>query len=146
MPPVPDGLYPTMGTLDQVQPDARRALPQLDRLLADPALVPLFALYGREQVKVQARRVLAALRERLADPASTPVELAQEIAALPQSLAAELEAALGGELRRVLNATGIFLHTNLGRAPLPRAVAASLPPLRIGMSLSIATRIRSLNL
>jgi L-seryl-tRNA(Ser) seleniumtransferase len=129
MPLVPDGLCPRMGTLDQVQADARRALPQLDRLLADPAIVPLFALYGREQVKVQARRVLAALRERLADPALAPAALAEEIAALPRSLAAALEAALGGELRRVLNATGIFLHTNLGRAPLPRAVAASLPPL-----------------
>jgi L-seryl-tRNA(Ser) seleniumtransferase len=126
---VPDGLCPRRGTLDQVQPDARRALPQLDRLLADPAIVPLFALYGREQVKVQARRVLAALRERLAALPAEPATLATEIAALPQRLAAELEAALGGELRRVLNATGIFLHTNLGRAPLPRAVAAALPPL-----------------
>ncbi len=126
---VPDGLCPTMGTLDQVQPDSRRALPQLDRLLADPAIVPLFALYGREQVKVQARRVLAALRERLAVLPAAPAELAAEIAALPLRLAAELEAALGGELRRLLNATGIFLHTNLGRAPLPRVVAAALPRL-----------------
>ena len=113
---------------DQVAQDARRALPQLDRLLDDPAVAALSALYGREQVKVQARRILAALRERLA---SAPADsaLAVEIAGLPERLAAELRAALGGELRRVLNATGVFVHTNLGRAPLPRAVAASLPPL-----------------
>jgi L-seryl-tRNA(Ser) seleniumtransferase len=126
-------VVPEMGTLDQVQSDARRGLPQLDRLLADPAVVALYALYGREQVKVQARRLLAALRERLAPALDAPAEpdaaLAAEVAALPQRLAAELQAALGGGLRRVLNATGVFLHTNLGRAPLPRAVAASLPPL-----------------
>ncbi len=117
-----------MRTPDQVAQDARRALPQLDRLLDDPAVTALSALYGREQVKVQARRMLAALRERLG---ATPAEptLAAELARLPERLAAELEAALGGGLRRVLNATGVFVHTNLGRAPLPRAVAAALPPL-----------------
>src|SRR6202035_106725 len=52
-----------------------------------------------------------------------------EIGRLAERLAAELRAALGGTLRRVLNATGVFVHTNLGRAPLPRAVAAALPPL-----------------
>jgi len=110
--------------------DARRGLPQLDRLLADPAVVALFALYGREQVKVQARRILAAARERLA--VSSPgsgAQLAGELEALPRRLEAELRASLGGPLRRVLNATGIFLHTNLGRAPLPQAVAAALPRL-----------------
>ncbi|HEY6320084.1 MAG TPA: L-seryl-tRNA(Sec) selenium transferase, partial [Thermoanaerobaculia bacterium] len=137
---------------DQVARDARRALPQLDRLLDDPAVAALSALYGREQVKVQARRMLAALRERLG---ATPAEGAMaektartaktaeipetpetpetpeitEIGRLAERLAAELQAALGGTLRRVLNATGVFVHTNLGRAPLPRAVAAALPPL-----------------
>ena len=117
-----------MRTPDQVASDARRALPQLDRLLDDPAVAALLALYGREQVKVQARRLLAALRERLAATPAAPA-LATEIARLPKRLAAELQAALGGAVRRVLNATGVFVHTNLGRAPLPRSVAASLPPL-----------------
>ncbi len=127
--------------------DARRGLPPVDRLLADPAVVALFALYGREQVKVQARLLLDALRERLAasaaagasaaaaspaagaPPATGTGELAGEIAGLPARLEAALRAALGGPLRRVLNATGVLLHTNLGRTPLPAPVAASLPPL-----------------
>jgi L-seryl-tRNA(Ser) seleniumtransferase len=121
---------PEMGIPDQVSSDARRTLPQLDRLLGDPEVTALFALYGREQVKVQARRALAALRERLSpEPPTTSIALAAEIALLPQRIAAALQESLGGALRRVLNATGVFVHTNLGRAPLPRDVAASLPPL-----------------
>ncbi len=116
--------------------DARRGVPQLDRLFAEPAVVALVSLYGREQVKVQARRVLAALRHRLAAagaagaPAAEREEmLRDELARLPALLAGELDRALGRPLRRVLNATGVLLHTNLGRAPLPPEVAASLPQL-----------------
>lgn len=110
--------------------DARRGLPPLDRLLSHPAVAALLPLYGREHVTIQARRVVDGLRERLAaDPPLTAAEAERELAALPATIAAAVEAALGGPLRRVLNATGIYLHTNLGRAPLPAAVAAGLPPL-----------------
>lgn len=108
--------------------DARRAIPAVDRLLADPGLAKLLPLYGRDQVRVQARRELDALRAWLAsNPPSSEVEAA--VAALPERIGRGLAAALGTPLRRVLNATGIFLHTNLGRAPLPRSVAEALPDL-----------------
>jgi len=110
--------------------NARRGLPSLDRLLNDPALAGLIPLYGRDRVRVQARRVVDELRQRLAADPPPPPEVAESaVAALPATIAAAVEAALGGPLRRVLNATGVFLHTNLGRAPLPEAVARSLPPL-----------------
>ncbi|HEX4960131.1 MAG TPA: L-seryl-tRNA(Sec) selenium transferase [Thermoanaerobaculia bacterium] len=108
--------------------NARRGLPSLDRLLSHPAIARLIPLYGRDHVRVQARRVVDELRGRLA--AGPPPEVAESaVAALPAAIAAAVERALGGPLRRVLNATGIFLHTNLGRAPLPAAVARTLPPL-----------------
>ncbi len=110
--------------------DARRDLPPLDRLLSHPAVASLIPLYGRDQVRVQARREVEALRGRLAAaPALNEAEREGAVAALPESIAARIETALGRPLRRVLNATGIFLHTNLGRAPLPAAVARGLPPL-----------------
>ncbi len=110
--------------------DVRRGLPPLDRLLSHPAVASLIPLYGRDQVRVQARRVMEELRSRLAaDPPPPPEEIEGAVAALPERLAAEVEALLGGPLRRVLNATGVFLHTNLGRAPLPGSVARALPPL-----------------
>jgi len=107
--------------------DTRRAIPSLDRLLRDPAVARLIPLYGRDTVRVQAQRVVLALRERLAAAGGEHEET--ELGGLAGRIAASVEAALGGRLSRVLNATGIFLHTNLGRAPLPREVAESLPAL-----------------
>ncbi len=107
-------------------PDARRGIPSLDRLLSDPAVSILIPLYGRGPVRVQARREVDDLRGRLATGAE---EIEAAVAALPRRIAARIQASLGDSLTRFLNATGILLHTNLGRAPLPRSVAASLPPL-----------------
>jgi L-seryl-tRNA(Ser) seleniumtransferase len=110
--------------------DARRDIPPLDRLLADPAVARLIPLYGRDRVRVQAQRTVEALRRLLASGAAPRrEELASELARLPGRIAAAVEASLGRPLRRVINATGIFLHTNLGRAPLPADVARALPPL-----------------
>ena len=110
--------------------DARRAIPAVDRLLADPGVAKLIPLYGRDQVRVQARRKIEALRAWLAaDPPPPPAALEAALAALPRQIGEGLAAALGPPLSRVLNATGIFLHTNLGRAPLPRSVARVLPDL-----------------
>jgi L-seryl-tRNA(Ser) seleniumtransferase len=114
----------------QGRPNARRGLPPLDRLLLHETVARLISLYGRDPVRVQARRIVEELRVRLAaDPPPSPQEVEREVAALPERIAAAVEAALGGPLRRALNATGIFLHTNLGRAPLPPQVARALPPL-----------------
>lgn len=110
--------------------NARRGLPPLDRLLNHPAVSSLVPLYGRDQVRVQARRVVEELRSRLAaDPPPPAEEVESAVAGLPERIAEEIEALLGRPLRRVLNATGVFVHTNLGRAPLPKPVARALPPL-----------------
>ena len=113
-----------------VEDDRRRRLPSIDRLLAHPRVARLVALYGRDPVTVQARRAVEALRS--APPASEPgrdTPLAAEIERLPEAIEAALTDELGPRLVRVINATGIFLHTNLGRAPLPKPVAAALPAL-----------------
>ena len=111
--------------------DPRRRLPPVDRLLADPRVAALQRVYGRELVRVQLRSALARLRAHGAGavPPGSPAELEAELERLPGELAAELARALGHPLRRVLNATGVFLHTNLGRAPLPPEVAAELAEL-----------------
>jgi len=108
-------------------PDPRRRLPALDRLLAAPRLGELVRVYGRDAVVVQARRALAAARAQLSPGGREPD--ADPVPELAERVAAELELELGAPLARVLNATGVLLHTNLGRAPLPRAVATALPEL-----------------
>ena len=106
--------------------DPRRRLPSVDRLLASPEVQRLVGLYGRAVVTVQARAALQALRE---EAAADGVVDAAAVAELPARLRELVEAALGPPLRRVLNATGVLLHTNLGRAPLPAEVATALPAL-----------------
>lgn len=109
--------------------DARRRIPSVNRLLSEPAVERLTGLYGWDQVRVQVRREVEALRERLDRSPLAAGELEEAIAHLPQRVVAELEKRLGQRLQRVLNATGILIHTNLGRAPLPREVAQDLPGL-----------------
>jgi len=110
--------------------DIRRRLPAVDRLLADPGIESLVALYGRESVRQTVRRELDALRRHLtADTSISNDEPESLIGELIQRVESELRLGVGSELSRVLNATGIFLHTNLGRAPLPGDVAARLPVL-----------------
>jgi L-seryl-tRNA(Ser) seleniumtransferase len=106
--------------------DPRRRLPSVDRLLASAEMQRLVGLYGRPLVTVQARAALAALREEAAADGEVDAEA---VAALPERVRALVESSLGPPLRRVLNATGVLLHTNLGRAPLPAEVASALPPL-----------------
>ncbi len=100
----------------------------MGRILNRPAVASLVQLYGRDAVSSQLRVLLEGLREGgiegLEEAPSDDLE-----GHLEGLLEAHFEAGLGATLRRVINATGILLHTNLGRAPLPRAVAASLPPL-----------------
>jgi L-seryl-tRNA(Ser) seleniumtransferase len=108
--------------------DPRRALPAVDRLLAGPAFAALERVYGRERVRVQLRLRLDREREARSAGAVEPGDPpgAERLAAdVRRALADEL----GAPLARVINASGIFLHTNLGRAPLPREVADRLPAL-----------------
>ncbi|MDE2978689.1 MAG: L-seryl-tRNA(Sec) selenium transferase, partial [Acidobacteriota bacterium] len=93
-------------------------------MLQESPLAELTGLYGREALRVQATRVLDAVRAEIRTGIEDD-ELAERIREIPERVRAALEAE-APPLRRVLNATGIFLHTNLGRAPLPRQVVADL--------------------
>ncbi|HYX94266.1 MAG TPA: L-seryl-tRNA(Sec) selenium transferase [Geodermatophilus sp.] len=93
--------------------DVRRAVPRTDAVLADPEVAAAAHRLGRELVKGAVRGVQERIRQGELPPGAAA---AATLAVLP---------ATAGSLRRVLNATGVLVHTNLGRAPLsPAAVDA----------------------
>lgn len=109
--------------MEKVDRELLRQLPAVDRIMNWSSVQQLIALYGRDVVRVQIRRGMEEFRGRVTSGAVTEAPAEAEIA---QWLGRAVEGAVGGRFRRVVNATGIFLHTNLGRAPLPSEVLARL--------------------
>ena len=95
-----------------------RQLPSVDELLAQPRLRLLAARVDRGLLVDVARAALADLRSRIAGSAEMTV-LAVEPGEIEGLIASEVERILAQSLTPVINATGVILHTNLGRAPLP---------------------------
>jgi L-seryl-tRNA(Ser) seleniumtransferase len=93
-----------------------RAIPSLDRLLREPRMLALVERFGRPHVTQAARAELAALRSALARGHGHV-----EMPAVIDACARRVERASQASLRPVFNLTGTVLHTNLGRALLPRA-------------------------
>ncbi len=105
-----------------------REIPSVDELLGRAQLVALAERAGRGVVTQAARNVLADLRARLKSGAngSGSAEASLRIEAIEARVAADVEALLAPSLRRVINATGVILHTNLGRAPLAATAIAQI--------------------
>lgn len=97
------------------EPLLLRRLPSVQRLFEHDAAAALVGRYGRDALLSALRRVLDRLREQVR--AGCVADVPPDAALLGR--AGEWLAAQGQPgLRRVINATGIVLHTNLGRAPL----------------------------
>jgi L-seryl-tRNA(Ser) seleniumtransferase len=98
-----------------------RRIPSVDELLAQPRLAALAGRVDRSLLVEVTRAVLAEVRATIAgDPGFTVQAL--DPSSLEERIAAQVERILARSLQPVINATGVILHTNLGRAPLPPAV------------------------
>ena len=106
-----------------------RAIPAVDRMLQDPQVVDLIHTSGRPLVLKAIRQVLTEARERIKDQ---PDEIRQE------DLVVDIEKTISGwlkpTLQPVINATGVILHTNLGRAPLSAAAIEAVVMASAGYS------------
>jgi L-seryl-tRNA(Ser) seleniumtransferase len=105
-----------------------RAIPSIEQLRQRGAMRAIEPRYGRAALVDALRTAAAHVRAQLA-AGRTIDDVAGEI---ERGAARELETAATPSLRRVINATGVILHTNLGRAPLGEAAAARVAELARG--------------
>lgn len=104
--------------------DPRRELPSVDRLLNQPAIQQLLDAAPRAAVVAAVRESLEAARTRRAGPPEHWEDDVRE----------RLTQRAGPGLLPVLNATGVVLHTNLGRAPLARPAIEAMASVAGGYS------------
>jgi L-seryl-tRNA(Ser) seleniumtransferase len=98
-----------------------RLLPSVDELLQSADVAPLIAREGPSAVTDAVRAVLTRLRQEIgAGRLSSPEMMETAIAGMNTAIHREVTRAMEFSLRPVINATGVILHTNLGRAPLPQ--------------------------
>jgi L-seryl-tRNA(Ser) seleniumtransferase len=93
-------------------------LPSLDEILRQPEVKRLIADEGHAAVTESARVVLSRVRQEIADGLLDERALDLALSGLVEAIERELRSSLTYSLRPVINATGVILHTNLGRAPL----------------------------
>src|ERR1700689_4191761 len=106
--------------------DLLRQIPSVDELLRQPRMAALAARIDRELLLEITRAALTDLRARLSAEADDThgrrtIILPLDPAALQNEIANAVEQILAQSLQPVINATGVILHTNLGRAPLTEA-------------------------
>ena len=104
------------------QAELLRQIPSVDELLLQPRLAALSKRVERSVVVEVARAVLADLRGRIAGELAASVVAALSVGDIEGTIAEWVERILAHSLQPVINATGVILHTNLGRAPLSESV------------------------
>lgn len=109
--------------------DPRRALPAVDRLLGHPRLEEARTRWSHRAVLAVARQELDRARAATALGAEPP-----DLDRLAEAVARRLAAFASPRPRRVINATGVIIHTNLGRAPLGRAALEAAAEAAAGYS------------
>ena len=107
------------------KPELFRELPSVERSRAPAWRSLLAATHGTVPVTGAARAVLTRLREEIIRLADLPA-LQLALNGLTGAIEERLRHALGHSLRPLINATGVILHTNLGRAPLAEAALAHI--------------------
>lgn len=112
-----------------------RLLPAVDRVLNSPEIAALSGTYGRSTVADWVRDVLDAIRVGPAgDLPDSALEIEADIVRRVRAYAVQNDV---HRLQRVINGTGIVLHTNLGRAPLARAAVDAIAAVAAGANLEI---------
>ena len=100
-----------------------RKLPKIDEMLQDEHLIFFTEIMPRQVVVETLREVIDMVRREIIDGRREEIPAVEELAGLVKQRVFEEQ---GKSLRRVINATGVVLHTNLGRANLSRRACESV--------------------
>jgi L-seryl-tRNA(Ser) seleniumtransferase len=111
-------------------PDLRK-IPKVDVILAHPGARPLIAESGREFFSACLAEVFDSIRSRLRAGGDVPVDPVSILSAVRERLAERS----APRLCRAINATGVILHTGLGRAVLPAAALEAIASQQKGYSI-----------
>jgi L-seryl-tRNA(Ser) seleniumtransferase len=106
-----------------------RHLPSIDQLLRREALRDLIAAAGRDAVRDRLREVLAEIRQEIGEAngaAAAPADSEKLTGEIERRLNARFDLRRKSRTQRVINATGVVLHTNIGRAPLSRRAVEAI--------------------
>ena len=128
------------------QENLYRDVPSLNNLLLDPKFQGLLGTHERSVVVQATRDELMVLKQQIASGQLSQHKLKTHLDLLPERVSERLQSRFRYSLRRVINATGVLLHTNLGRAPLSRSAIDHLADVAAGYSnleLDLATGERS---
>ncbi len=106
-----------------------RDIPSVDQILHNPRTEQLLGFYGHAWTVSAIRELQEDLRQKLPNLAEMPSD--EEVISSLESI---LEHQSQPSLRAVINATGVLLHTNLGRAPLSHAALAAVESVASGYS------------
>ena len=112
-----------------MQQDELRKIPGVDKLLFESSIITLKKEFGNELVTYAVRVILDKARREIFSGAS-----AKDITTLSSEVKILVHQVLGESLKPVINATGVILHTNLGRAPLGKEVIRKIEPILSGYS------------
>ncbi|QQS39810.1 MAG: L-seryl-tRNA(Sec) selenium transferase [Acidobacteriota bacterium] len=103
-----------------------RDLPSVDLVMKTRTAEAYAAEYGRERTTRRVRSVIEGLRSELSDGAVSGTDRDSLLKNVENRLAEELRSERSSGIRRVVNATGVIIHTNLGRAPLSAEVLEAI--------------------
>ncbi len=111
-----------------------RYLPSVDELLRTQEVQALVQRFGHGTTVGAARAFLDDLRGKIGEGSLDQTALKVAIDGAPHAIAERLQTGLSYSLRPVINATGVILHTNLGRAPLSQAALEHVTEVARGYS------------
>jgi L-seryl-tRNA(Ser) seleniumtransferase len=109
-------------------------LPSINDLLLTPDIAKILQFESHDTVVRSTRVVLFRIRQEIAEGLHTPVSLNGRLVGLHLAVEHEISQNKRYSLRRVINATGVILHTNLGRAPLSAAALSHIVEVAAGYS------------